>query len=111
MAQAIRDAYGDIFLIKASPSKADRTAIEGKFKSFHNVSDNVASLMNKTFFALLDLADLETGKGASNTPSARTGDDELDAPEARKPRVNAGVVGLNRPPLQYPDTPSGDKRR
>jgi hypothetical protein len=58
MAQALRDAYADLFLIKAHPSKSDRVAIEGKFKSFHNTSDNVAGLMAKTFFALLSLADL-----------------------------------------------------
>src|SRR4051794_35987527 len=58
MAQAIREAYGDLFLIKEHPSNADRTTIEGKFKSFHNVSDNVAGLMTKTFLGLLPLADL-----------------------------------------------------
>jgi len=42
LGQAMRDAYSDIFLIKERPSNADRTAIEGKFKSFHNASDNVA---------------------------------------------------------------------
>lgn len=58
MGEAIKEAYGDIFLIKANPTSSDRTSIEGKFKSFHNVSDNVAQLMAKTFFALLALADL-----------------------------------------------------
>jgi Family of unknown function (DUF5343) len=58
MGEAIKDAYGDIFLIKANPTNADKAAVEGKFKSFHNVSDNVAQLMAKTFFALLALADL-----------------------------------------------------
>jgi hypothetical protein len=60
MAEALREAYGDIFLIKAQPTPADRVAIEGKFKSFHNVSDNVAQLMTKTFFALFALADFST---------------------------------------------------
>ena len=59
MATALREAYGDIFLIKEHPSTSDRTAIEGKFKSFHNTSDNVAGLMAKTFLALLPLADLK----------------------------------------------------
>lgn len=60
MAQALRDSYGDIFLIKERPSTADRAAIKGKFKSFHNASDNVAGLMTKTFMALLPLADFST---------------------------------------------------
>jgi Family of unknown function (DUF5343) len=58
MADALRDAYADIFLINEKPSNADKEAIEGKFKSFHNASDNVAGLMQKTFYALLALADL-----------------------------------------------------
>src|SRR5690349_11426723 len=44
MAQALREAYGDLFLIKERPTASDRNAIEGKFKSFHNASDNVAGL-------------------------------------------------------------------
>lgn len=68
MGEAIREAYGDLFLIKAAPSSSDRSAIEGKFKSFHNASDNVASLMAKTFFGLLPLAEL-SGR-ANPTPSA-----------------------------------------
>lgn len=58
MAEALRDAYGDIFLIKEHPAPADKDAIEGKFKSFHNASENVAGLMTKTFLGLLNLADL-----------------------------------------------------
>jgi hypothetical protein len=58
LGRAIREAYADIFLIKEHPSTSDRNAIEGKFKSYHNVSDNVASQMTKTFYALLPLADL-----------------------------------------------------
>jgi hypothetical protein len=57
MAEALKEAYGDMFLIKAKPTATDKRAIEGKFKSFHNASDNVADLMAKTFIALLELAD------------------------------------------------------
>jgi len=57
MAEALRESYGDIFLIKSTPSKGDRDAIQGKFKSSHNASDRVAQLMTNTFFALLDLAE------------------------------------------------------
>lgn len=58
MGEAIKEAYSDIFLIKEKPTNADKPLIEGKFKSYHNASDTVASLMSKTFFALLELADL-----------------------------------------------------
>lgn len=56
MNQALRESYSDIFLIKEHPTDADKDAIQGKFKSFHNVSDKVAGLMMKTFYALLGLA-------------------------------------------------------
>ncbi len=64
MTEALREAYGDLFLIKERPTESDRAPIEGKFKSFHNASDNVASLMARTFFGLLPLADLTKEKGA-----------------------------------------------
>ena len=60
MAQALRNAYGDIFLIKEHPTEADKEIIQGKFKSFHNTSDHVANLMSKTFLSLLKLADLSS---------------------------------------------------
>ncbi len=58
MGEALKEAYSDIFLIKSNPTVGDRKLIEGKFKSYHNSSDNVAGLMAKTFYALLDLASL-----------------------------------------------------
>lgn len=68
MAEALREAYGDLFTIKAKPSETDRALIEGKFKSTHNVSPNVAKLMASTFYALLDLADLDATATASVPP-------------------------------------------
>ena len=59
MAEAIHEAYGDIFTIKAKPTKADQTIIEGKFKSAHNCSERSAKLMASTFLALLNLADID----------------------------------------------------
>lgn len=67
MAEALKEAYGDIFLIKAKPTATDKKSIEGKFKSFHNASDNLADLMAKTFIALLDLADFNSQSTAQTT--------------------------------------------
>jgi len=61
MAEALREAYEDLFHINEKPTSADRQAIEGKFKSAHNTSDRVASEQTKTFYALLKLADLDAG--------------------------------------------------
>lgn len=68
MGEALKEAYQDIFLIKARPSKADQGSITGKFKSFHNASDDVAQRMSKTFFALLDLAELSDLEKESPNP-------------------------------------------
>lgn len=57
LADAVREAYGDIFVIKAKPSKSDLKAIQGKFKSTFNVSETQAERNARTFLALLELAD------------------------------------------------------
>lgn len=61
MAEALREAYGDVFTIKANPTDTDRPLIEGKFRSVHNASTIVAKLMANTFYSLLELADLSSG--------------------------------------------------
>jgi hypothetical protein len=59
MGEALKEAYSDIFLIKEKPTPSDKDLILGKFKSYHNASDNVAKLHTSTFFSLLDLANLD----------------------------------------------------
>jgi hypothetical protein len=71
MAQAVRNAYGDIFLIKEHPTEADKEAIQGKFKSYHNVSDHVASLMTKTFYSLLGMSDLKAATTQKHPPKGK----------------------------------------
>ena len=73
LGEALKEAYSDLFLIKANPTTADRAAIEGKFKSFHNVSDNVAQLMMKTFFGLLSIADVSSS--SKKSPLLKPGDE------------------------------------
>jgi hypothetical protein len=77
MAQALRQAYGDIFLIKEHPTESDKQAVQGKFKSYHNVSDHVSSLMTKTFYALLNLSDLKAEPSKKASPK----DKETHKPE------------------------------
>jgi hypothetical protein len=85
MNEAIKEAYSDIFLIKERPTAADKPLIEGKFKSYHNASDVVASLMSKTFFALLELADLDE--------SFR---DELKQQDSHKEKPNDSPPDVNK---------------
>lgn len=82
MAEALKDAYSDIFLIKSHPTPADKPAIEGKFKSYHNVSDSVAKVMTSTFFALLNLADLNAlNKSNPVEPESANTEDQQTTPE------------------------------
>ncbi len=98
MAEALREAYGDLFLIKARPTDADRALIEGKFKSAHNVSDRVAKLMATTFFSLLALADLEELAPPKPKPETPTKEKEKE----EKPKEERPEVKLATPPgLHY----------
>jgi Family of unknown function (DUF5343) len=58
LGEALKQAYEDVFHVNAKPTKSDREAVVGAFKSVNNVSDRVAELQAMTFFALLDRADL-----------------------------------------------------
>ncbi len=95
MGDALKEAYSDLFLIKEHPTEDDKKLIEGKFKSYHNASDNVAGLMTKTFYALLDLADLD----GSEKPKDEEKDDGKDVKvEKRKPEVGSSIGKAPPPP-------------
>jgi hypothetical protein len=96
MADAIKEAYGDLFTIKAKPTLTDRDLIEGKFKSSHNASPNTAKLMTATFFALLDLADFSAQ--ASTQSEIKIKQEEL--PPAKEPS-ELPIRGHGRPSLHY----------
>lgn len=98
MGEALREAYGDIFLIKSSPSKEDKASIQGKFKSFHNASERAAQLMANTFLALLALADL-SGK-AKPKRQPQTSEEKVKeevTPDLTSPRETPPIV----PGLHY----------
>lgn len=57
LADALREAYGDIFTIKTKPTKSDKKLIAGKFKSTFNLSETSAERTASTFLSLLELAD------------------------------------------------------
>lgn len=64
MADAIREAYEELFHINEDPNKAPKEAIVGKFKTATESGDAVAEKQYLTFKALLQLADL-------NAPTAQ----------------------------------------
>lgn len=100
MADAMRDAYSDIFLITANPKANDKTAIEGKFKSFHNVSDNVAQLMTKTFYSILSLSDLNAQSSTATSPIGTSDNVSSEtswvgADESKKSALTANFTGFH----------------
>jgi|HubBroStandDraft_6_1064221.scaffolds.fasta_scaffold42010_2 hypothetical protein len=98
MGTALREAYGDLFTIKAHPTEADRALIEGKFKSAHNVSPNVARLMANTFYALLALADLDAKEdgGETNAEPIGIAQAEPSTPTVEKPVIKPPILEQQR---------------
>lgn len=73
LGEAVREAYGDLFLINEDLKETDKVAVEGKFKQTHNVTDRVATDLTRTFFALLKLADVGPAKRAAAEDDAANG--------------------------------------
>lgn len=92
MGEALKEAYSDIFLIKEKPTTGDRDLILGKFKSYHNASDNVAKLHANTFYALLDLASVEFKQQKQIKAEAEI--ETIKTPE-QEPIVKATSLGLH----------------
>jgi len=72
LGEALKDAYEDIFHVNAKPTKADRSAVAGVFKSVNNVNDRLAEIQTATFLALLDKADVGGEKGGRKPPEEET---------------------------------------
>lgn len=94
MAQALRDAYGDLFVIADPPTEKDKELIEGKFKSAHNVSDRVADLMSKTFLALAKLANFQRKPTLEASPKETAPEPQLP-PSAVLPQRTATSLHYN----------------
>lgn len=58
LGSSLKEAYQEIFHINQKPSKGDKAAICGLFKTTHNVSDQVAGFMANTFLTLLEISDI-----------------------------------------------------
>lgn len=100
MGDAIKEAYGDIFLIKSNPTDKDKDLVQGKFKSYHNASDNVAKLHTNTFYALLDIADLNHDKTPKVVIETKPEEKVTETKSSREkiippPILPASAVGLH----------------
>jgi hypothetical protein len=94
MAQALREAYGDIFHVNEDPTKATKEELVGKFKTATGTSDRVAEAQYHTFKTFLSLADLVAPPLSDITPLEQDEieeDDETKEEEkpAKRRRVTA----------------------
>ena len=71
LAEAVKEAYGDIFVMKRNPESADVNMIAGKYKSTYNLSDNAADRAARTFLALLTLCDEDVISNRRVTPDSQ----------------------------------------
>lgn len=92
MGEALKEAYSDLFLIKEKPTNGDKELIQGKFKSYHNTSENVAKLHTNTFYALLELADLQPKAHSQVQNEAII---EPKTPIDTEPLIKATSLGLH----------------
>jgi len=98
MGEAIKEAYSDIFLIKEHPTQKDKELILGKFKSYHNASENVAKLHSATFYSLLELADLKSNNASVDKPIPDSVKEKITDHIDEKPPVKhtkSSSVGLH----------------
>jgi uncharacterized protein DUF5343 len=82
MAQALREAYGDLFHVNEDPGKATKDELVGKFKTATGSSDRVAESQYQTFKAFLSLSDLSAPP--LTEPGQIITDDNEEEPEEEK---------------------------
>jgi hypothetical protein len=99
MADALHDAFEDVFHISENPTSADRPAVEGLFKSKHNSTDKVAQLQAMTFYALLENADLKDR--SSGEPSVPVSVQRPSMAESPEEGTKEGVGSFLSTELHY----------
>jgi hypothetical protein len=77
LGDALREAYSDIFTLRANPKREDRDTIAGKYRSTYNSSANTAELAAKTFLGLFEHADISESPADNTPPKAATPEPQL----------------------------------
>lgn len=91
LADAIEDAYADLFAVNRNANRLSKQEIVGKFKTLSQgqYSDAVINMMAMTFTALVSLADFDTPRKRANE-----GDDKKEKTEeasSETPEPNAHI--------------------
>ncbi|WP_199513890.1 DUF5343 domain-containing protein [Nucisporomicrobium flavum] len=103
LAEALREAYSDIFHIREVPTTTDRPAVEGLFRSKLNSSDRVSQQQAATFYALLKNADLQAQSpaGATIPPVKKATPAVEDASERNEASSSPAGRPSLKPELHY----------
>lgn len=101
LGQAVKEAYRDLFVIRASPQKSDMGAIEGKFKSEFNSSDSVAKYRANTFFSLLSEADIDQKSVPKTDAGAKDQTEETEESGLTIPSSRMPVAGIGSTTFHY----------
>ena len=83
LGKLVREAYGDIFVMKREPTADDFEMIVGKYKSTYNMTGVAAERAARTFLALLELSDknaLLAESSANESPSEPPPDPHQEQP-------------------------------
>lgn len=105
LAEALRDAYADLFELNVSAHRMSRDEVKNKLKTLTQgqFSDDVLGKMASTFVALAAQADFEAVEPAS-PPRTSDGEDDADAPassELGERTPSSGPRGRRRLDLVY----------
>lgn len=94
LAEAIRDAYGDLFQVNTTAQNLSKQEVLGKFRTLSqgNYSDSVLDKMAMTFLELCKLADFKS-KPATNRPEPPADNNE-DAIGDQVDELASGQIAL-----------------
>jgi hypothetical protein len=98
LAEAMRDAYADVFTVNQKANEQGAAALAGVFKRISGKSDPVSRKMATTFKALTDLADWTAAAAA---PPATTDEPEDPPPPPVSPPAGSGSGSVSLPTLHH----------
>lgn len=100
LAEATREAYSDLFVLKAEPTDADRDLVAGKFKSTFNQSELTADRSARTFLALVQLADKDVLYNKPEVAPPAGDPEEPEVEEQPEVKTNGGGRGRVVAPIR-----------
>ena len=101
LAEAVKNAYGDIFIMKREPGPSDVQMIAGKYKSTYNMSETAADRAARTFLALLELSDKDVILDEAPEKVVESPDDKPQTTEEQRPKMTPSLAPPRSVGLAY----------